>query len=149
MSPVLCWKIIKGQQCVTIFFQALSSFGLLCPIDLYEVVKQPFGFILVVGMPDIMQFLFGFWLMALWQFIKDIGHLVNPTSLPPAVRICLGQGFPKTEASIANTQFGTGFEPSGFKICQQLSPRQFAFTKAAINGHQLFFTVFGSADYYK
>ena len=44
---------------------------------------------------------------------------------------------------------GTDVKPSGFKISQQLRPRQLTFTKTAVNGNQLFFAIFGGTDDHK
>jgi len=57
---MLCRKIIKGQQAVTILLQALDCFRIFCFVCCNKTLKIAFGFAFIIGLPDLMQVRFGF-----------------------------------------------------------------------------------------
>ena len=54
MDPVLCWKIIEGQQLLPIFLQAGCCFGMFQLVGGDELIKGPIGILPCLGRPDLM-----------------------------------------------------------------------------------------------
>ena len=135
VTPVFSGEIIKGQQSIFIFFQALGRFGIFCFVRLHKIIKVAIGFILVVCLPYLMQFGLRFGLQALGQTVEDIRGLVNPASLPAGGVVDFAQRFPERQSTVANCQLRSGGQSSGFQILQQLFPRKIAFAETALNGH--------------
>jgi hypothetical protein len=78
---VLGRKIIKRQQVIAIFRQALGGLWILGFIGRQEKIESSFSSQATLGHPDLVQVLFAFGLQTLWQFVEHIGRLVHPATL--------------------------------------------------------------------
>jgi len=81
-----------------------------------------------------MQPFLGFRLKALWQFIQNIGGLVNPASLPTRAVIYFAERFPKAQRTISNGQLRGDLQSSSFYVYKHLYPRLFAFFRLPLGG---------------
>ena len=81
MRPVLGWKVIEGQQDLSVFGQTLGRFWILSLIGFNKPVKGLIGIGFGLGSIDLPQGSFGLRLKLLGKFVEDIGGLMDPTSL--------------------------------------------------------------------
>ena len=102
MPPVFGGKVRERQQHFTVFFQAFCGLGVLEFVYTDKVIKMLLSCCFIKSHPDLMEFLFCFWLKALWQFIQNIGGFMHPASLPAAIVINRGEGFPEPRAPSPN-----------------------------------------------
>lgn len=53
-----------------------------------------------------MEFLLGYCLYALWQFIQNISGFMHPALLPSGITINLWKVFPESQGALPNANFG-------------------------------------------
>src|SRR5262249_26585209 len=75
------------------------------------------------GHPDFLQRPFGFRLLALRQFVEDVGGFVHPAALAARLRPYLFDRLPESERAIGDRELGANRQPTPFQIEEQFPPR--------------------------
>ena len=88
----------------------------------------------------------GFGLLALRQFVEDIGSLVHPAALLACGRPQLAERLPKAKRAIGDGEFGRDRQTSVLQIEQQFTPILRAFTRTVGEAEQLLFALRRRAD---
>jgi len=76
-----------------------------------------------------MQPFLGFGLKAFWQFIHNIGCLVNPAPLPTRGVIYFAERFPETQRTISNGQLRRDLQASSFDVYNLIPNKEGAVTE--------------------
>src|SRR4029453_9091438 len=76
-----------------------------------------------LGHPDFLQRPLGFRLLALRQFVEDVGGLVHPATLAARLGPYLFEGLPEPERAIGDRELGANRQPTPLQIEEQFSPR--------------------------
>src|SRR5205085_1161273 len=79
----------------------------------------------------------GFWLLALWQFVEDVGGLVHPAALLACGRPQLAERFPEAKRAVGDGEFGRDRQTSVLQIEQQFTPILRALARAVGKTEQL------------
>ena len=100
---------------------------------------EPFGLregrkriLLGLGHPDFLQRPLGFRLLALRQFVEDVGGFVHPAALAARLGPDLFHRMPESERAIGDRELGANRQPTPLQIEEQFPPRvrTFAYTVA-------------------
>src|SRR4029077_13628748 len=65
----------------------------------------------------------GFRLLAVWQFVEDVGGFVHPAALAAGLRPYLFDRLPESERTIGDREFGANRQPTPLQIEEQFPPR--------------------------
>src|SRR5215813_11068104 len=132
MLPVLSREVVEAEQGVAILDQALDRLVVFDAPGLDEDVEGGKRIRLGFGHPDFLQCPLGFRLLAVWQFVEDVGGFVHPAALPAGVGPRLFDGLPKAKRAIGDRQLRANRQPTPLQIEEQFPPRlrTFAYTVA-------------------
>src|SRR5262249_48924409 len=132
MLPVLSREVVEAEQGVAILDQALDRLVVFDAPRLDEGVEGGKRIRLGLGHPDFLQCPLGFRLLAVRQFVEDVGGFVHPAALPAGVGPHLFDGLPKSKRAIGDRQLRANRQPTPLQIEEQFPPRlrTFAYTVA-------------------
>src|SRR6266498_2928870 len=94
LLPVLGREVVEGEQCVAILDQALDRLVVFDAPGLDEGGEGRQRDLLGLGHPDFLQRPLGFRLLALRQFVEDVGGFVHPATLAARLGPYLFEGLP-------------------------------------------------------
>ena len=104
--PVFGRKIIECEQGLAILCQALGGLIVFQFVGCDEGVERGLGVLARLGHPDLLQCSLGFRLLALRQFVEDVGGLVHPAALLACGRPQLAERLPEAKRAVGDGQFG-------------------------------------------
>src|SRR3954462_7904969 len=146
MLPVLGGKIVEGEQCVAVLCEARDRLVVLDPVGLDKGVEGDQRLLFGLGHPDVLKGAFGLGLLALRQFVEDIGGLVHPTALAARLGPDLLKGLPETECAVGHREFRPDRQPAPPEVEQQLPPGLHALAHAIGQAHDLLLAFRRRAD---
>src|SRR5215468_3707229 len=123
MLPVLGREVVEAQQRVAILDQALDCLVVFDAPGLDEGVEGGKRILLGLGHPDFLQRALGFRLLAVWQFVEDIGSFVHPAALATRLGPDLFHRLPESERAIGDRELGANRQPTPLQIEEQFPPR--------------------------
>src|SRR5262245_58349561 len=104
MLPVLGREVVEGEQHVAILDQALGRLVIFDAPGLDEGVEGRKRILLVLGHPDFLQRPLGFRLLALRQFVEDVGGFVHPPALAARLGPDLFDRLPESKRAIGDRE---------------------------------------------
>src|SRR5262245_49618977 len=116
-------EVVEGEQSVEILDQALGRLVVFDALGLDEGVEGRKRILLGLGHPDFLQRPLGFRLLALRQFVEDIGGLVHPAALAARLRPYLFDRLPESKRAIGDRELGANRQPTPLQVEQQFAPR--------------------------
>src|SRR6266540_419063 len=123
MLPVLGREVVEGEQRVAILDQALDRLVIFDAPGLDEGVEGGKRILLGLRHPDFLQRPLGFRLLAVRQFVEDVGGFVHPAALAAGLRPYLFDRLPEPERTIGDRELGANREPTPLEIEEQFAPR--------------------------
>src|SRR5215470_14453553 len=114
-------EVVEGEQRVAILDQALDRLVVFDAPGLDEGVEGRKRILLCLGHPDFLQRPLGFRLLALRQFVEDVGGFVHPAALAARLRPYLFDRLPDPSAPSATASSGPIDRPR--RIEEQFPPR--------------------------
>src|SRR5262249_40268426 len=123
MPPVLSWKVVEGEQCVAILDQAPDRLVVFGAPALDEGIEGGKCILLGLGHPDFLQRPLGFRLLAVRQFVEDVGGFVHPAALAARLRLSLFDCLPESKRAIGDRELGANRQPTPLQIEEQFRPR--------------------------
>ena len=78
---MLCWVVVKREQDVLVFSEAVAGGFVLGSILFQELIERLVRSFACLGQPYLMQVVFRFGLNTLGKFVQDVRRLVNPAAL--------------------------------------------------------------------
>src|SRR5262245_28367329 len=124
MLPVLGRKIVEGEQRVAILDQALDRLVVFNAPGLDEGVEGGKRILLGLGHPDFLQRPLGFRLLAVRQFVADVGSFVHPAALAARLGPYLFDRLPESGRAIGARDRGANRQPAPRQIEEQFPPRR-------------------------
>ena len=121
VDPVLGWKVIRGEQRVTVLRETVHGPRVFGAIFLVEESHRRFGRDPALGHPDLVQIDLGLSLGLRGQVVEYVARLVHPTALVTCRGEHLANRTLETEGSVANGELG-GVQTPALRVEQQLPP---------------------------
>src|SRR5215471_7799650 len=116
-------EIVKGQESLTIFRQAIDCLFIFDAIGFDKSVKRFESILLGCRHPDLLQGSLGLWLLALRQLVQHISGFVHPTALATRFWPNFLERLPEPERAVGNGKLGPDREPTPPQVEQELFPR--------------------------
>src|SRR5438105_9077630 len=116
-------EVVEGEQRVAILDQTLDRLVVFDAPGLDEGVEGRKRILLGFGHPDFLQRPLGFQLLALRQFVEDVGGFMHPAALAARVRPYLFERLPESKRAISDRELGANREPAPLQIEEQFPPR--------------------------
>src|SRR5258707_422537 len=123
MLPVLGREVVEGEQRVAILDQTLDRLVVFDAPGLDEGVEGRKRILLGFGHPDFLQRPLGFRLLALRQFVEDVGGFMHPAALAARLGPYLFERLPESKRAISDRELGANREPAPLQIEEQFPPR--------------------------
>src|SRR5262245_25274348 len=130
MLPVLGREVVEAEQGVAILDQALDRLVVFDTPGLDEGVEGGKRIRLGLGHPDFLQRPLGFRLLAVRQFVEDVGGFVHPAALAARLGPDLFHRLPESERAIGDRELGANRQPTPLQIEEQFPPRLRTFANA-------------------
>jgi hypothetical protein len=122
MFPMLGGEIVEGEQCLTVFAQALDGLLVFDAIGFDKPIECSLGVLPGLRHPDVLQCALGLGLQALWQPVQDIRGFVHPAALRSCLRPHLVDRLPEAERPIGDGEPRVDRQTAPLEIEQQLLP---------------------------
>src|SRR5256886_4019046 len=103
--------------------QALDRLVVFDAPGLDEGVEGCKRILLGLGHPDFLQRPLGFRLLALRQFVEDVGGFMHPAALATRLGPYLFERLPESKRAISDRELGANREPAPLQIEEQFPPR--------------------------
>jgi hypothetical protein len=100
-----------------------TALSYLTPQAWTKASKAASASFLVSAIPDVLQRPLGFRLLAVRQFVEDVGGFVHPAALAARLRPYLFDRLPESERTIGDRELGTNRQPTPLEIEEQFAPR--------------------------
>src|SRR5437763_11338517 len=123
MLPVLGREVVEGEQRVAILDQTLDRLVVFDAPGLDEGVEGRKRILLGFCHPDFLQRPLGFQLLALRQFVEDVGGFMHPAALAARLGPYLFERLPESKRAISDGELGANREPAPLQIEKQFPPR--------------------------
>src|SRR5258706_15284358 len=115
MLPVLGREVVEGEQRVAILDQTLDRLVVFDAPGLDEGVEGRKRILLGFGHPDFLQRPLGFRLLALRQFVEDVGGFMHPAALAARLGPYLFERLPESKRAISEASSGPIESPRRFR----------------------------------
>jgi hypothetical protein len=100
-----------------------TALSYLTPQVSTKASKAASASFLVFGHPDFLQRPLGFRLLALRQFVEDVGGFMHPAALAARLGPYLFERLPESKRAISDRELGANREPAPLQIEEQFPPR--------------------------
>src|SRR5438067_10104551 len=122
-SPVLGREVVEGKQRIAILGQAVDRVSVFDAPGFDEGVESDERLLLGLGHPDLLQRPLGLRLLALGQFVEDIGGFVHPAALATRLRPHFFERLPEAQRAVGDRKLGPDRKPAPLQVEEELAPR--------------------------
>src|SRR5215211_2337420 len=123
MLPVLGREVVEGKQRIAILGQAVDRLSVFDAPGFDEGVESDERLLLGLGHPDLLQRPLGLRLLALGQFVEDIGGFVHPAALATRLRPHFFERLPEAQRAVGDRKLGPDRKPAPLQVEEELAPR--------------------------
>jgi len=134
--PVRGREVEECHEFAAVFLQAQRSLGVFGFVGFDEQIEGLFGIVFGLGLPDVVQGGFGFWLRKIGQAIQHIHRLVHPTPLLACLGAYFFQRSPEPHSTVADCQFGR-IHSTLFEFEKDFAPALGGLAHPILNGQEL------------